>query len=82
MEAVKPVCTHDGGCPEAAGPKHSHFEGGTDVSSAISPPVRVSVELPSLLANSRRSDITRFCKNKITFGIGVRPNDYNFDKKR
>ena len=64
MEAVKPVfsaCTHDGGCPKVAKPKHSHFKGGIDVSSAIPHSIRLSVELLSLLANSRRSGIT-ICK--------------------
>ena len=46
------MCTHDGGCPEAAEPKHSHFKVGIDVSSAIPPSIRRSEELPSLLANS------------------------------
>ena len=52
-EAVKPVCTHDGGCPQAAEPKHSHFKGGIDVSSAITSSIRRSEESLSLLAISR-----------------------------
>ena len=34
-QPVFSVCTHDGGCPKAAGPKHSHFKRGICVSSAI-----------------------------------------------
>ena len=60
-EAVKPVCTHDGGCPQAAEPKHSHFKGGIDVSSAIPSSIRLSEDLLSLLAISR-GGITRFGK--------------------
>ena len=53
VEAVKPVfsaCTHDGGCAQAAEPKHSHFKGDIDVSSAIPHSIRLFVELLSLLA--------------------------------
>ena len=55
VEAVKPVFsvfTHDGGCRKAIEPKHSHFNGEVDVLSANSH-FRLSVELLSLLANSR-----------------------------
>ena len=48
------MCTHDGGCPQAAEPKHSHFKGGIDVSSAIPPSIRLPEELLFLLANSRK----------------------------
>ena len=52
-EAAKPVCTHDGGCPQAAEPKHPHLKGGIDVSSAVPSSIRLSEELLSLLAISR-----------------------------
>ena len=64
-EAVTPVCTHDGGCPQAAEPKHSNFKGGIDVSSAFPSSIRLSEELLSLLAISR-GGITRFCKKYRT----------------
>ena len=50
VEAVKPVCTHDG----VAEPNHSHLNGGINVSSAIPPSIRLFEELPSLLVNSRK----------------------------
>ena len=57
VEAVKPVflaCTHDdGGCPQAAEPKCSHFKGGIDVSSAIPHSIRILVKLLSLLATQQ-----------------------------
>ena len=57
VEAVKPVCTHDG----VAEPNHSHLKGGINVSSAIPPSIRLFEKLLSLLVNSR-SGINRFCK--------------------
>ena len=55
VEAVKPVfsaCSHDGGCPRAAKPKHSHFKGGIGVSSTNPHSIRLTVELLSLLVNA------------------------------
>ena len=54
MEAVKPVCTHDGGCPQAAEPKHSHLKGGVDVSSAILPSIRLFGESPLLVGEQQK----------------------------
>ena len=47
MSRMKGKKTHtythdDGGCPKAAKPKHSHFKGGIDVSSAIPHYIRLS----------------------------------------
>ena len=42
--------------------KHSRLKGGIDVSSAISPSIRLFEELLSLLVNSSSSGINRFCK--------------------
>ena len=53
-EAVKPVCTHEGGYPQAAEPKHSHFKGGIDVSSAIPSSIRLSEDLLSLAISRER----------------------------
>ena len=61
VEAVKPVCTHDGGCPYAAERKHSNLKGGIDVLSAIPQFKRLFEKALSLLVN-RRSGINRFCK--------------------
>ena len=58
MEGVKPVfpaCTHDGGYAYAAKPKHSHFEGGIDASSAIPHPVSLFVDPLSMASPSATS---------------------------
>ena len=67
MEAVKPVCTHDGGFPQAAEPKHYYLKGGIDVSSAIPPSIRLFEELLSLLVNSR-SGISPDSAKRTEFG--------------
>ena len=47
--------THDGGCAYlAAEPKYTHLKGGIDVWSAIPHPIRILVELLSLLARQQK----------------------------
>ena len=73
MEAVKPVCTHDGGCPQAAEPKYSHFKGGIDVSSAIPSSIRLSVELLSrnglLVAGGRAVETSPIFVFRMTYYV-------------